>query len=105
MAAPKRSTQYDSGFAVIDCDKRPTPSPEDDRDLAPGYCLITAQLSYGWYADPKLVIKIIGYIKREKIQSGSIEVFDIEKSYFDSGYKELKITSIDLQYPLKTGLM
>ena len=85
----------------IDCSKPPL---SYGRDLAPGYCEITAFKNYGWHADQLLVIVVRGYIKKEKIQSGEIIVQEINKTAERSDKKDLTISAVTIETPVATNL-
>ncbi len=83
----------------IDCAK----TPAILGDLAAGYCEIDVQLNYGWYSDPFLKLKVVGFIKKDKIQTGDLDVQTSQKgSRLD--LKDLKIISVVVETPLPTGL-
>jgi len=64
-----------------------------------GYSEISLFGSYGWYADPVLVLRVTGFIKIDKIQEGNL-VLDGETE----GWGDLIITEVHIGSPMPTGL-
>lgn len=72
----------------VDCDDRPSEYSGPALD----FCAFTAQVAYGWYADPTLVVKVKGYLSRSKIAAGVLSAADF------------KIVEVSIGSPLPTGL-
>lgn len=56
------------------CASNPKPYGRPDTN----FCEVEVTTSYGWYADPSLIIVVKGYVARTKINSGAITAQDFQ---------------------------
>lgn len=73
---------------LIDCSVNPKPYGTTDKSK----CGFKAKRSFGWYADPVLVVSVKGYVSAAKAKAGTIEAQDIT------------IAEVSIQKPDPTGL-
>jgi hypothetical protein len=72
----------------VDCKK----NPESYGTVDPSFCALRGVVSFGWYADPTLILRAVGYIKKDKIAAGLLNESDFI------------VTNVIASTPLRTGL-
>jgi hypothetical protein len=53
----------------VDCSQHPKPYGTEDTN----FCAVELRASYGWYADPVLVITVKAFVPKAKLMAGTLE--------------------------------